>query len=201
MVLLASALLLTGCMSGERPTLISEPPGGAVNNDPVINAVLDRLALADGVTFTAAYTITPTTTGVATNATVRQQGTKRRITIGDVDFLTDAGASQTCDNIDGTCVGFIDDARVSNLNITHRFWGGSFADRLKLDASRNLRAATGQVETIAGHPASCTDVTVVGGTLIYCALDAGVLARYIGADVSIELTSFSLQVEPSELTR
>lgn len=201
MVLLASAVLLTGCMSGERPTLTSEPPGGAVNNDPVINAVLDRLALADGVKFQATYTITPSSSGTATQATVRQSGGKRRITIGDVEYLTDSGTSQTCDNIDNTCIGFIDDARISNLNLTHLFWGGSFANRLKLDASRNLTAATGHVETIAEHPASCADVTVVGGTLVYCALDAGVLARYFGADVTIELTSFSFHVDDSDLTR
>ncbi len=200
--LLVSAVLLAGCVTGERPTLTSEPTDSAATNDPVIDTVLDRLALAEGLTFTATYTITPTSTGVATDATVRQLGDQRRVTIGDVDFLTDTtGASQTCDVIDSTCVGYLDDAMISNLSITHRFWGDSFADRLKLDASRNLRGAAGQAETIAGFPASCADVTVVGGTLRYCALDAGVLARYIGADVKIELTSFSAEVDPLQLTR
>jgi hypothetical protein len=75
--------------------------------------------------------------------------------------------------------------------VTNRFWGPSFASRLRLDASRNTADGIGTTATIAGQPATCVDVAVVGGTVTYCALDAGPLARYFGADVSIELTSFS----------
>ena len=67
----------------------------------------------------------------------------------------------------------------------------SFADRLHVDANRNIGPAEGRLDTIAGQPAACADVPVVGGTVSYCALDAGVVGRYLGADVTIELTSFS----------
>jgi hypothetical protein len=36
---------------------------------------------------------------------------------------------------------------------------------------------------------------VLGGEVVYCALDAGVLARYFNAGVTIELTSFSNDVD------
>lgn len=194
-------LVLTACQTGERPSLRSEPTQGAAETDLAISAVLDRLSRAEVTTFTAVYSITPSSTGLPTSATVRQSGAQRRVTIGDIDYVIDSSASRTCDNATDTCVDIIDEAQISNLNITHRFWGSSFSDRLKLDASRNLTNAVAHNETIAGQSAVCADVTVVGGTVVYCALDAGILARYFGADVSIELTSYSPQVDPAEITR
>ena len=38
-----------------------------------------------------------------------------------------------------------------------------------------------------------------GGSLTYCAVDDGILARYFGADVSIELTSFVPSVDEARL--
>lgn len=188
-VVLAALALLTGCATGPRPTLVE-----AVSvTDPAVQAVLDRLAPAEEVAFTAAYTITPTTTGTPTEATVRQMDGRREITIGNVAFVVDGGVATTCRIDSQECVDFVDDAAVSDLNVTHRFWGRSFADRLQVDANRNIGPAAGRVETIAGHPATCADVPVAGGTVTYCALDAGVLARYLGADVMIELTSFSTE--------
>jgi hypothetical protein len=187
---------LAGCITGERPVL---EPETAVN-DPAIETVLDRLGRAASGEFTAVYDIFPSTTGATTTATViRLENGRTLVTIGDVEYLIDGSVTRTC--VGNDCVDRIDDARISNLNITHRFWGESFAARLELDAARNLSDGRGRIDTIAGRPAACVDIEVVGGTPTYCALDAGVLARYYGADVSIELTSYSTTAEADAFER
>jgi hypothetical protein len=193
------ALLLTACATGPRPTLVDEP----VVTDQVAQAVLDRLERAGGLTFTADYEIIPSLTGEPTHATVMQSGPQQRITIGQVDYYTDGSVSRTC-AVGGTdCVDSIDDARISNLNVTSKFWGSSSASKLQLDAARSVDASTGRTDTIASRPATCADVHVPAidgvGSVTYCAVDDGVLARYFGADVSIELTAFAPTVDPSRL--
>jgi hypothetical protein len=184
-------ILLTGCVTGERASL--EPV--AQVDDAVAAVVLQRLDLADSVAFTATYNIFPSTTGEPTVATVRQLEGRQRVTIGTVDYLIDAGTAQTCNHDTGECLDYIDEAQISDLNITHRFWSDGAADRLLTDASRRVGFSVGHAETIADRPAACADVPVLGGTVVYCALDAGVLARFFNADVTIELTSFSNDVD------
>lgn len=181
----AVVIATAGCITGERPTLLLP----SEVDDASVRTVLDRLDRADTATFTAEYDIIPSATGATTSARVVQTDGVRIITIGDVQYRTEGGVTTTCRGDD--CVGHADDARISDLNITHRFWGSSFRSRLELDAARDVAPTVGNVTTIADQPAACVDVTVVGGTVVYCALDAGPLARYFGADVSIELTSFS----------
>ena len=191
---IAAATVLAGCITGERPVL---EPDVAVN-DPAIQSVLDRLELADSAAFSAQYDIIPTATGETTVATVRRlENGRTRVTIGAVDYLIDGSVTRTC--VRNECSDGLDDARVSDLNITNRFWGQSFASRLELDAARNLDDGRGRSATIAGRPATCVEIDVVGGAVTYCALDIGVLARYFGADVSIELTSYSISVEANDL--
>jgi hypothetical protein len=195
----ASALVLTACATGARPSLVEEPDV----TDTVAQAVLDRLERGATATFTADYEIIPSLTGQPTHATVMQMGEQRRVTIGDVDYFTDGTVSRTC-AVGGTdCVDSIDDARVSNLSVTSRFWGPSIVDKLELDSARSVDAATGRTDTIANRPATCADVHVPSidgvGSVTYCAVDDGVLARYFGADVSIELTSFAPSVDESRL--
>jgi hypothetical protein len=195
-VIAALATVTTGCFTGERPTLEAVP----VVDDAAASVVLERLERAGSIPFTASYDIIPSTTGETTSAVVRQLDGRRRITIGDIDYLVDGASSTTCRRSTGECIEGTDDALVSDLNITHRFWADAFASRLTVDASRRVGFSEGHNETIAGRSAACADVPVLGGEVVYCALDDGVLARYFNADVSIELTSFSNQVDPEALT-
>ena len=185
------AIALTGCVTGERPMLEPVP----VVDDAAAEVVLERLARAGSVPFTATYDIIPSTTGQTTTAIVRQLDGRRRVTIGDVDYLFDEGTSRTCRLGSDECDEFANDALISDLNLTHRFWSDGIAGRLVVDASRRTGFSEGRTDTIAGRSAVCVDVPVLGGTVLYCALDDGVLGRYFNADVSIELTSFTNEVD------
>lgn len=183
----ASLLAVTGCMTGPRPTLVDRP----VVDDPAIAAVLERLDRADGARFTARYLIVTKYGGATTMAVVTQDGDRRSTTVGTVRFLVDADGSRTCDTVTGTCRTGIDDTAVSDVQVTHQFWYRSMANRLRIDADRNIASATPSTYDVAGRSATCVAVPVVGGQKSYCAFDSGVLAGYDGADLTIDVTEYS----------
>jgi hypothetical protein len=188
--------LTTGCALGERPTL----QAAELITDPASETVVERLDRPPVGDFEAVYTITPTATGGnPTTATVTSRGGEVRAEIGSVVFTTDVtGLTSTCSLDDTECEDIADDARISDLGVTHQFWGSAFRQRLATDAARRIGTSTGTTDTIAGQPAVCVAIKLPSsveqvGTTSYCALEQGVLARYTGADVSIELTSFTIQ--------
>lgn len=192
LTVVAVSATLTGCFVGERPTLRDE----TVVDDVAARSVFDRLALATSSDFLATYRITPTGSGEGVTATVTVSTSGYRVRIGEVEYRVEPGSAVTCSVPTDECVDEIDEARLSNLNITHRFWGEAFRTRLGLDAARRIGFTEGSSETVAGAPAACVDITVPSsieatGTVRYCALDAGPLARYVGADVVIELDEFT----------
>ena len=198
---LAAAGLLGGCALGPRPTLTDERR----LDDSAIEAVIDRLEVADAATFTATYTIAPTLVGSApADVTVRHSPARSRVTFATdgavtVEYSNTDGEERTCADGLADCVAGFDDSRVSNLGITNSFWGPSTAHRLSTDAGRNIADATPGAQTIAGQPATCATVPLAGGSVAYCALDAGPLARYTGADVTIELVGYDWSVDPAAL--
>ncbi|HEY5662768.1 MAG TPA: hypothetical protein VIS05_01900 [Ilumatobacter sp.] len=196
-----AALVGPACATGERPTLV---PVAALA-DPPADTVASHLERARSADFTATYDIVPSTTGLATKATVAKRGDRLRVTIGDVVFTTDGTDASTCRGPDQVCTDALDDARVSDLNVTHLFWGPAFTRRLELDAARRIGPSVGSTAVIADRPAVCVDIVLPSapmgtGVVTYCAVGDGPLARYFGADVSIELTSFSIDVAESALT-
>jgi hypothetical protein len=188
------AAVLGGCATGQRPSFDVDEPLQEPTGDPAVDAVLDGLDEVALEQFTADYTILTRLGGKQSTATVVQADDSRRsITINAVRFLDGTGTAATCNLTTSECEAKINDARVSDVQVTHDFYGSSFARRLRVDAGRSLAPARGYSDTIAGQPATCADVTVSGGTKVYCVLDDGPLARYDGNDVVIEL----VRVDPT----
>jgi hypothetical protein len=185
-------LVLSACATGPRPSFDSDQPVQQSTGDAAIDAVLDRLDSVRLEQFTADYTVLTRLGGRESTARVVQADNSRRsVTINDVRFLDGSGTVATCNLTTDECEASLNDARVSDLQITHDFYGSSFGRRLRVDAARRVGEATGYTAEIAGEPAVCADVTVSGGMKVYCALDSGPLARYDGNDVAIDLVSVS----------
>ena len=201
LIAVAATLSLTACATGPRPSFDADEPAQQATGDQAIDAVLERLDRVGLEQFTAEYTILTRLGGKESTATVVQASDSRRsITINTVRFLDGTGTASTCDLTTAECEAVINDARVSDIQITHDFYGSSFARRLRVDAGRSLAPARGYTETIGGQLATCADVAVSGGTKVYCALDTGPLARYDGNDVVIELVTASATPDESKFT-
>ena len=189
-IAVVASIGLAGCFTGERPTLAEEAVVGAPVGDPASDAVLERFATGSDATFTADYEITNNFGPITRAATVVQAPDRRRsVTVGQIRYVIDGPSAQTCDLETGPpCVDRINDAAISDLQITHQFYSRSAADRLRVDAARRVGPTEGYEAEIAGRTAQCVSVPVSGGSKVYCVLDEGILAQYQGPDVLIVLT-------------
>ena len=114
-----------------------------------------------------------------------------------VRFVDDGDDERTCDLTTSECETGLNDARISNTQLSHTFYGPSFARRLRVSADRRVGDPVPSSRTVAGQPAECVDVPVTGGIETFCALASGALAEFVGADVTIVLTSYSPEPDPS----
>ncbi len=185
-------LAMTGCMTGERPTLNTAPTAaGVATGDPAIDAVLTLLDGVSNAVFTADYTSTLAFNGAVTRLQVSQSSpTRRSVTIGDVRYHVDGGDTQTCHVSTGACQPGTDTAAVSDTGVTVDFAFGDIARRLRRDASARVAATEGSQSTVGGQNATCVGIPVTGGTKTYCVFADGVLARFLGGDVTIELSGY-----------
>ena len=189
-VFLASAVILGGCFTGARPSFDDEDPLQTESGDEAVDAILERLDAVAPTQFTAQYEILTRLGGLDSEATVVQADNSRRsITINDVRFIDSADLIATCDLTSGECEATLNDARVSDLLLSHEFYAKSFARRLRVDANRRVGDTNGYTITQADQQVLCVDIPVSGGTVTYCALDSGPLARYDGNDLFIQMTS------------
>jgi len=187
-----AVMALAGCMTGPRPSFDDDEPARTETGDPAVDAVLERLEAVAPEQFTATYEILTRLGGLESTATVVQADNSRRsITINDVRFLNGSGTASTCDLTTGECEASINDARVSDVQVTHEFYASSFAQRLRVDANRRIGDTEAYDITQADRPALCVDVPVSGGIKSYCAFEDGPLARYDGADLFIQATTLA----------
>jgi len=193
------ALTLSGCFTGDRPTLAEE---ATETGDAPADAVLALLDTAGDATFTGEYEVLTRLGDITTPATVSQNGADRRaVTIGPIRFIVDETGTATCDLDDGECTDTIDVQRISDLQLTTDFYAASAAARLRRDTRLRAGATRASTETIAGQPATCVVVPVTGGESTYCALDTGPLARLDAADLKIDLTSYSPTADANQFVR
>ena len=202
LVALAAAASLSGCITGERPTLAEDVSTDTVTGDPATDAVLALLARADEQPFTADYQVTNNFGPITRTArVVRTPDGHRSITVGDVRFLVEGSTTATCNLVAATCSATIDDAAISDMQLTHQFYGASALDRLRVDAERRVGTTEAYTAEIGGRPATCVRVPVDGGSKAYCAADTGVLASYEGPDTVITLTAYDPAADLEAFTR
>lgn len=191
---LAAALLLTGCFTGERPNFDDEAERAPIvsSGNADIDAVLERLDRVGSSEFTADYRIETKFGPVLSDATVvHAPGRRRSVTVEDVRFLVDGDDTRTCTVSTAECETGLNDARISQTQLPHEFYGPSMAARLRTSANRRTGDPEPFTETIAGQTATCVVVRVAGNNgETFCALDSGVLARFDGADQNIELVGY-----------
>ncbi|MBV1893036.1 MAG: hypothetical protein KUG57_03250 [Ilumatobacteraceae bacterium] len=189
---LVCATALAGCFTGQRPSFENDEPLEAETGVTEVDAILERLDAVGPTQFTANYEILTRLGSQDSTATVVQADNSRRsITINDVRFIDSTDKTATCNLQSGECEATLNDARVSDLQMNHNFYARSFARRLRVDTNRRVGEVNGYTITQADQQVQCVDIPVTGGNVTYCALDSGPLARYDGADLFIEMTSFS----------
>ncbi len=204
--LVATSTLLAGCFTGERPSFEDEntvPTEATGNAD--IDTVLGLLDSVDNSEFTAGYDIETKFNSVSsTGLVVQAAGQRRSVTVDNaarsVRFIVDGQDERTCNLVTAECEATLNDARISDTQLPHTFYGPAFAQRLRADAVRRIGEPTSYDKVIAGQTAQCVDVAVAGGTKTYCALASGALAEFVGADVTIELTSYSPEPDTTRFT-
>ena len=188
-VAIVAPLLFSGCITGERPSFGSQA-------DPAIEAVLSKLDTSIGP-FTASYSILTRFGNFVTPVTVAiQNESERSITFNDVRFLQSAAGYSTCTLSNGSCSLIVNDAAISNLAVTHDFYGASPAARIRQDVTTMVGPAINSSEVYAGQNATCVQISFTSGTKKYCVLDNGILAYQDTPDLQITLLNLTDAVDP-----
>jgi len=204
---LASAVLVlataAGCGDDDRPgtpstTLAPFDTGaGATTGDPAADAVLALLDAAPQRRFTARYTVFRPLGALTSGALVIHDLDAAIVEVADVRFVLGA-AARTC--VAGRCEDGVNDARISDrLPMGASFFADRPARALRVSVARRAGPVVASNVTVAGRPATCATVPVLGGTERYCASDLGAVAVVERADVRITAEELLDRVDRARL--
>ena len=192
------ALVLSGCFTGERPTLMPEKTVPAVS-DTAIQDVIAILNSTPTSNFTIAYEVVTKFGDLHTAATLAfdpSLGTS--ITIAEVRYIYLAnGTTLTCSTITSDCAPGIDESRVSDRQLVSTIFKKATIERMQQDARVAVGSAVASDVVIVDNNASCSAIPVVDGngatqSKTYCAFtDLGVVASMDTADLTITALSFT----------
>jgi hypothetical protein len=194
LLLVAGALALAACATGERPSLgpvdtVLGGETGAAVGDAAVDPVLSLLESGGPGEFSAAYTVVRKLGPNTTTAQVVRQGEVTSVTVGDVRFL-DADDDLTCSISAGICEAGIQEARISDYSVSSSFWGTAPARALRVAFARRSGEPAATTMDIGGLTATCVDVPVGPGTERYCATPSGVVAFWDTAATQVSLTAY-----------
>ena len=193
------AILLSGCFTGARPTLIPQETAPVIP-DIAIQDVATILASNPATTFTINYDVVTKFGNIQSAASLAYDpafGTS--ITIGEVRYIYSVnGTTLTCSTLAADCTPGIDESRVSDRQLVSTVFKKAAIERMTQDARVAIGSAVASQETIADNVAKCVAIPVVdsnGATQSknYCAFtNLGVIASMNTADLAVTATSFSV---------
>lgn len=192
------ALLLSGCFTGERPTLIPNETVPAVS-DVAIQDVITILESTPSTAFTITYEVVTKFGDLHTAATLAFDaafGTS--ITIAEVRYIYLAnGTTLTCSTITSDCSPGIDESRVSDRQLVSTIFKQAAIERMQQDSRVAVGSAVASQEVVVDNDATCSSIPVVDGngatqSKSYCAFtQLGVIASMDTADLSVTALSYS----------
>lgn len=206
---LALSIVLGGCITGERPRLVTDDTIPSID-DAAIGGVVDVLTSgfasdSELSSFRVDYSVTTKFGGQSTTGSITvDRALGASVQIAEVRFVFAAdGSTATCSTITNECRPGIDETRVADRMVNSRIFQSAIIDRLEQDAVVAVGDSQPSTRTIADRPATCATVPVVDSTGItreksYCAFDdLGVLAYLDTADLLIEATAFNPSADPA----
>jgi hypothetical protein len=194
MFVAAAVLLLGACATGERPSFDTGDPfsPGEQTGDANIDTIIGLLETDPDGPYTANYLVTLNLGSSTTEVVVAREPGRRSISANGIRFIEEDSTRQTCRLGTGEpCEPEWQSQLVSDSIINPDFSGNAAVRRLRRDAAASIAPTTLEAASFAGQPAQCVTIQVPGGTVQYCALDTGVLARIVDSDITVDLTSIA----------
>ena len=196
---LASLLALAVAMacSGEDPSTGPVEPTTSTAPDvdvaPEIAEFLRRAGGGAEVAVTAEYAVLYKLGGGESTVTVRSAPPASSVTVGEV-LVVDGPRPASCDLAARTCVGSVEEQRLTAFGISSRFWSAGPIDAITGMARRSGGGApVRSTRTAAGVTLDCLAVPVEHAvTATHCITPEGVFGFVENPSVRYQLTSYTL---------